>query len=166
MTQSRRKVFSAEVRRRARALERLRFVRYLAAAGVATLADIVLFALGTAYVLTAPLALGDGLVLHNETAVFVCTYSLGVVINFLISKYYVFPESNVRTRVQFTRFVAVALLIFGANFLVMKGFREVLPAFGTEGLLLLLNQAVLRGVPALVVAVFGFAVNKFFSFQV
>ncbi len=53
--------------------------------------------------------------LRNSTLSLAISYCLGVVVNFLITKYLVFAESTSSSGKQFFRFVSVAIIGFFAN---------------------------------------------------
>ncbi len=84
---------------------------------------------------------------------------VGMVTNFLIQRYIVFPESRAltRKREQFIRYIPVTALIFGANYLLnTKIFIETL----------LMNPNYSRPLSAAMVAVGSFFLNKYFTFRV
>ena len=146
------------------ALQEIRFFRYLVAAGVATLVDIGSYALLMEYVL-------EGIyfnIVSAKTVGLVTSYSMGLVTNFLISKYYVFTESESKAFGQFARFTMVAILVFFANMYFM---RELYALYGSWELArfhpdVFSEHLLIRTVSAGTIAVFSFLSHKIFSFRV
>lgn len=153
-----------ELASKLRALQQVRFFRYLVAAGVATLVDIGSYALLMEYML-------EGMyfgIVSARTVGLVSSYGLGLVTNFLISKYYVFTESESKAFGQFARFTMVAIIVFFANMYFMKLLYYLYaaweltafhPDFVSEHLLI-------RTVSAGTIAIFSFMSHKLFSFRV
>ena len=83
------------------------FVRYLVAAGTATLIDTFCYML-----------FFKGIEIEHLYSL-ILSYSIGLITNFLITKYYVFHASTLKTQTQFVRYLLIALLIFFANKFLM-----------------------------------------------
>ena len=144
-------------------LEKTRFFRYLVAGGTATLVDIISYTLFASFVFTQQVYEVVGIPFSNVTPSLVCSFSLGLITNFLINRFYVFSESNVQAGTQFFRFFMVSLVVFVANQLAMKGLYEIVP------LIIDLPEKLLhlgiRSIAALVIAALSFFSHKFFSFE-
>ncbi len=144
-------------------LEKTRFFRYLVAGGTATLVDIGSYTVFASFVFTSQEAVPYGLPISWVTVSLVCSFSLGLITNFLINRFYVFSESRVKAGTQFGRFFMVSIFVFVANQLAMKGLYEIIP------LIIELPQTLLhlgvRSTAAIVIAFLSFTSHKFFSFE-
>jgi putative flippase GtrA len=98
----------------------------------------------------------DPIVLTAPIASLAVSYSCGLMTNFLITKYMVFTESDLRGRHQLARYILVALLILLLNYLFMKFLIFILGWYPT----------VSRIVSALSIGVLSFTIHKFYSFRV
>ena len=131
-------------------------VRYFFAAGTATLVDVSVYFITLHYFLHKQnLHLSESVVIGAPSVSLFVSYSSGLVTNFLITKYFVFAESELKGRTQFTRFVAVALVVLFANYLFMSFLIKVMHIFPTPA----------RAISALSIGVFSFTAHKFFSFR-
>jgi putative flippase GtrA len=140
----------------AQLLYKQKVVRYFFAAGTATVVDVVVYKLMLDLVLhRQPVELSEQLVLAAITVSICVSYSCGLITNFLITKYFVFHESEMRGRSQFGRFVLVAGVVFFANYLATKGLTEYLHWYPT----------VARAASAVTIGLFSFAAHKAFSFK-
>lgn len=133
-------------------------MRYLFAAGIATLVDMAVFTL-------MMFLLKDSLstVLIKFVALSI-SYSCGLVTNFWISKRFVFVESDLNTKTQFTRFTLVALIVFVANLGMIQLLYAFVPfpsALPDE-----VKNLVFRGFSAGLIAFVSFTIHKLFSFEV
>ena len=86
---------------------------------------------------------------------FSVSFFLGVLVNFLITRYFVFNESTSSPFKQFTRFVSVAVLGYFANLAVLTIFVEDLHFY----------PPVARVTAALSLFFASFFIHKFFSFS-
>lgn len=147
-------------------LER-RFMRYLIAAGVATVVDIVAYTLAYAYLFTQEkyLEITPEVVVTRQLVAILFSYHCGLLVNFGISKYFVFKESDLNTGTQFLRFLLVAEIVFVANFLMARFLWSVVPYLldsQNEKVLAL----VIRTISAGTIGVLSFVLHKVFSFEV
>ena len=145
-------------------LEQTRFFRYLVAGGTATLVDIGSYTVFASFVFTSQAAVPLGLPISWVTVSLVCSFSLGLITNFLINRFYVFSESQVNAGTQFGRFFIVSIFVFVANQLAMKGLYEIVPLVIPDLPETLLHLSV-RSTAALVIAFLSFTSHKFFSFE-
>ena len=92
---------------------------------------------------------------RNSTISLAISFFMGVVVNFLITRYFVFSESKSSPYKQFFRFVSVAILGFFANLTVLKFFIQELHMY----------PPVARVTAALSLFFVSYFVHKFFSFS-
>jgi len=92
---------------------------------------------------------------RNSTLSLAISFFLGVVVNFLITRYFVFSESKSSPSKQFFRFSAVAIIGFFANLTVLKIFIQDLHMY----------PPVARIAAALSLFFASYFVHKFFSFS-
>jgi putative flippase GtrA len=143
-------------------LEKLKIFRFAVSGGTATIVD------ASAYAIFVHLfGVPHAKVAHLEPKHLVCyslSYLLGLLTNFLISKYYVFYESTLKFHVQFVRFFIVALIGYIANYYVLLLLTWIVP------LIIQLPKAIfptfVRIMAAGSVAVGSFLMHKFFSFNI
>ena len=140
-------------------LLRNRAFRYLITAGIATVVDVVLFFMISNYILhgqdfIVPV-FGKNILVRCHTASILPSFSFGLLTNFTLTKVFVFQTSDLRTRVQFFRFIVVAMVTFLANY----GFMNILVS-GLE-----FNATISRLVSAITVGVMSFVIHKAFSFK-
>ena len=99
----------------------IKVVRYFFSGVTATLVDICTYFFAFnfffrkldipiygSYVLTAP------------TASLLLSFSCGLVTSFLLTKYFVFTESDLKGHHQFLRFILVAFMVFVLNYFMMR----------------------------------------------
>jgi putative flippase GtrA len=131
-------------------------VRFILSAGVGFLVDIgsfyifyhYLFANRKTYYILF-------FTVHDYILSFSMSFFLGVLVNFTITRYFVFSESKSSPLKQFVRFVSVAIIGYFANFAVLKFF---ILALG-------LYPPVARITAALSLFFASFFIHKFFSFS-
>ena len=93
--------------------------------------------------------------ISNYTLSLSISFFLGVMVNFLMTRYIVFQESKLPAYKQFFRFIGVAIVGFFANLLVLKLFIKYLH----------LDPPVARIVAALSLFFASYFVHKVFSFS-
>ena len=143
----------------------LRIVRYGLSAGLATVADVGVFALLIYLVLEREAYHVLGLRFNTEDWALIFSYSTGVVVHFLGSKLFVFNESSTHTRVQFTRFLVVAVVVYFANRLLLDllitAFTDWFSAFFSSNLI----KVGARAVAIVSVGLASFMTHKFYTFR-
>jgi len=149
---------------RVRMIERMHFFRYLVAAGVATLVDVVTYYVLVRFVFRFEVLDVLGLSLSASLVALICSYSLGLLVNFLINRYYVFTESELRAQTQFVRFFLVAGVVFVANYYFIKLLDLFLPSLVPSDAQF--YPLLLRGISAACIAFLSFTFHKIFSFEV
>jgi putative flippase GtrA len=126
------------------------------AAGTATTVDVVVYFLCFNLLFKKEDISLFAISMTAPTISLMISYTFGLVTNFTITKYFVFPDSTLRISSQFFRYVSVALIILIANFYLMHfliGFMKIFPTIS-------------RAISAIVVGVISFVVHKAFSFEV
>jgi len=135
----------------------IKAVRYFFAAGIATLVDVLVYYAVFNFVLhQRSLEIFEGLALKAPTLSLICSYSIGLVTNFGISRLWVFTESELSGKNQFMRFILVALIVLAANYFFMYFLIGVLNWYPT----------ISRGISAITIGLFSFAAHKTFSFKI
>ena len=94
--------------------------RFVFSAGVGFLVDISTFYLLYHNLLSQHTYRVFSFTVRNFSLSLAISFFLGVVVNFLITKFLVFHESQSRSSKQFIRFVLVAIIGFFANLTVVK----------------------------------------------
>jgi len=94
--------------------------RFVFSAGVGFLVDISAFYLLYHNLLSQHTYRVFSFTVRNFSLSLAISFFLGVVVNFLITKFLVFHESQSRSSKQFIRFVLVAIIGFFANLTVVK----------------------------------------------
>ncbi|HEX5001329.1 MAG TPA: GtrA family protein [Bacteroidia bacterium] len=131
--------------------------RYFIAAGLATVVDVVVYFITYNYILfKQDFSITDVIVVSAPSISLVISFSCGLLTNFVISKYYVFTESNIRGRHQLMRYVMVALFILMLNYFCMSFLIKGLGWYPT----------VSRIASALSIGLLSFVIHKVFSFKV
>ena len=136
---------------------RLKVFRYFIAAGTATVVDVGTYFLSFNYLLQKKdILFSFGLLLTAPIASLIISFSCGLVTNFLITKFYVFNQSTLKTRVQFFRFALVAFGTLLSNYFLMKFLILYLQFFPT----------ISRLISALTIGVLSFITHKAFTFKI
>jgi putative flippase GtrA len=130
-------------------------VRFIFSAGVGFLVDISVFYLLYHNLLTEHTYQLMSVTLRNSTVSLAVSFFLGVVVNFLITRYLVFNESKSRASKQFFRFVLVAIVGFFANLMVVDILIRYLGMY----------PPVARPLAALSLFFASFFIHKIFSFS-
>jgi putative flippase GtrA len=131
-------------------------VKFFLSAGIAFLVDVIVY-----YVFVNFIFGDDKVVFFGEkhspnNLSLAISYSVGVVVNFFITKYAVFAESNLNSNKQFIRFSIVAAIGFFANYTLLRIFIEYLNFYPTLS----------RIASALSLGLVSFFVHKFFTFKI
>lgn len=129
--------------------------RFIFSAGIGFLVDIVAFYLLDHNLLQQPKYNIFTFVFDNYAVALAISFFLGVVVNFLITRYLVFNESVSSPAKQFFRFVSVAIIGFFANLTLLDIFIRSVGMY----------PPVARVAAALSLFFASFFVHKFFSFS-
>jgi putative flippase GtrA len=134
----------------------LKGVRYILSGGIATGVDVFTFFVMINYVLhKSNLEIGH-IHVGAHIASLCVSFTLGLITNFLITKYFVFNESNIRGREQFVRYILVAAITFVGNYFMMKLLVDVFNVWPTFARLIAVGT----------IAVLSFRLHKVFTFKV
>ena len=129
---------------------------YLLSGGTATAIDI-----GSYYILFNIILKKQDIdwgwiLITAPVASFIISYSLGFITNFIITKYVVFKESNLNGGKQLVRYMLVAVIVFIANYSLLKILVETFGFYPTIG----------RAFSAGLVAIGSYTIHKFYTFKV
>lgn len=94
--------------------------RFVLSAGIGFLVDISAFYLFYHNLLSEHTYQIFSFTVRNSTLSLAISFFMGVIVNFLITKFLVFQESRSKSSKQFIRFVSVAIIGFFANLAVVK----------------------------------------------
>jgi putative flippase GtrA len=130
-------------------------VRFVFSAGAGFLVDISAFYLFYHNLLTEKTYHIFNAVVRNSTISLAISFFLGVMVNFLITRYLVFTESKLAPYKQFMRFMSVATIGFFAN---LGAIKILIQDFN-------MYPPVARIVAALSLFFASFFVHKLFSFS-
>jgi putative flippase GtrA len=129
--------------------------RFILSAGIGFLVDISAFYLFYHNLLTQKKYFILFFTVRNYWLSFSISFFLGVLVNFLITRYFVFTESTSKPVKQFVRFISVAVLGYFANLTLLTVFVAYLNIY----------PPVARVIAALSLFFASFFVHKLFSFS-
>lgn len=130
-------------------------IRFVFSAGIGFLVDVSVFYLFYHNFLVQHTYHIMFVTVRNYTLSFSISFFLGVLTNFLITRYFVFSESKLHPYKQFFRFVSVAIIGYFANLAVLKIFIQTLH----------MDPVVARPSAALSLFFLSYFIHKFFSFS-
>ncbi|MFD1255488.1 GtrA family protein [Mucilaginibacter terrae] len=133
-----------------------KFARFLFSAGTGFLVDIIAFYILNEWIFTKNSYSILGHATGNHALSLSISFSLGVLVNFLITRYLVFSESRLPFAQQFLRFVLVAFIGYFANLEILKLFIKYL----------YFSPPVARITAALSLFLASFFIHKIFSFNI
>jgi len=134
-----------------------KIVRYFFSAGIATGVDVMVYFLAFNFIYEKQdIHFFNLVTLSAPTGSLILSYTCGLVTNFLITKYLVFTESDLRGIHQLARYIVVALLILILNYFFMSFLIKGLGWFPT----------ISRVISALTIGLLSFVIHKFYSFKV
>jgi putative flippase GtrA len=139
----------------AQKLAKNQVLRFIFSAGMGFLVDVTVFYLLYHNFLVQPTYTILTFTFRNFTVSLAISFFLGVVVNFLITRYMVFHQSQSKPSKQFFRFVLVAIIGFFANWGVVKILIEVLGIY----------PPLARPIAALSLFFASFFIHKVFSFS-
>ncbi len=129
--------------------------RFILSAGMGFLVDVSVFFLLFHYAFTQRNYNILSVKINNSTLTLGISFTLGVLVNFLITKYLVFTESQTSAYKQFFRFAVVAAVGFFANLGIIEVFINYFDMY----------PPVARPLAALSLFFASYFVHKFFSFS-
>jgi len=130
-------------------------VRFVFSAGLGFLVDISAFYLFYHNFLVQKTYNILSVTVRNSTVSLALSFFMGVVVNFLITKYFVFSQSKSSSLKQFVRFASVAVIGFFANLAILKLFIQDLNMY----------PPVARPLAALSLFFASYFIHKAFSFS-
>ena len=130
-------------------------LRFIFSAGLGFLVDISAFYLFYHNLLTHKIYHFFLLTLRNSTLSLAISFFMGVMVNFLVTRYFVFTESRSSTSKQLSRFISIAIIGFFANLGVIKILIQLFDMY----------PPVARILAALSLFFASYFVHKFFSFS-
>ncbi len=131
-------------------------VRYIISGGTATVVDVASFFIIFNYILHKENLHFGHVQIGAHIASLCVSFTLGLITNFLITKYFVFNESNIRGREQFLRYIMVAVVTFFGNYFMMKLLVDVFNVWPTLARLIAVGT----------IAVLSYRLHKVFTFKV
>jgi putative flippase GtrA len=130
-------------------------IRFIVSAGLGFLVDICAFYLFYHNFLAQSTYNIFSFTVRNSTLSLAISFFLGVLVNFVVTKYFVFTQSKTSPYKQFFRFILVAIVGFFANLAVLKVFIQDLHMY----------PPVARPLAALSLFFASYFIHKFFSFS-
>lgn len=131
--------------------------RYFISAGLATWVDVVTYFMAFNYLYRKEdIDVMGYYTISAPTASLMLSYTVGLLTNFTLTKLLVFKESELETHKQLFRYVLVAILVLGLNYVLMRFLIRQLEWYPTLS----------RAVSAITIGVLSFMVHKTFSFKV
>jgi putative flippase GtrA len=130
--------------------------RYLACGGFNTLLSIFIFWFSYHFIVNQKGVPVGSIVIHPYIAAFMISFTISFPLGFILSKYIVFPESNLHGRVQVFRYAVLVAACVILNYSLLKLFVEVFGFYPTPSNVL----------TAVIVAVFSFISQRKFTFKV
>lgn len=131
-------------------------VKFFLSAGIATLVDVFIYFLIFSYILEKKRVDVFNYKASAHEFSLLISYSCGVVVNFLLTKYAVFNESDLASRKQFSRFVLIASIGFFANYCLLRFFVEICGFWPT----------ISRIFSALSLGIASFYIHRLFTFKI
>jgi putative flippase GtrA len=131
------------------------FLKYLIAAGSGMTVDLIAYTILYHFIL-----------FHLHIPSFVISFSLGLITNFLVSKFFVFSGSQLSTKTQFKRFFLISLVVFFANLGFMQLLYTQIPRISESLPRVPFYGGIVRLVAGGTIAIISFLSHKFLSFEV
>lgn len=133
-----------------------RTFRYLACGGFSTSLDILLFFLSYHFILHEQVVDIAGIAISPHIAAFLMAFCVSFPTGFSLSKFVVFPDSDLGGRVQLMRYFLLVLCCLMLNYIFLKLFVDHLHLFPTVAKIL----------TTIIVALFSYLSQKHFTFRI
>lgn len=131
--------------------------RYLACGGSNQLFNIFIYWLSFNFILNKQnTQISPSITITAEIASYLISSAVTIPIGFLMSKYMVFQESNLKGRIQLFRYLSLVVLCFVLNYWMLKFFINVCNIYPTPS----------QTITIIILAVFSYLVQRFFTFKV
>jgi putative flippase GtrA len=130
--------------------------RYLACGGSNTMLDIVLYFISYNFILDKqPVPVGS-ITIAPHIFAFIMSFSVSFPLGFALSKFLVFPESNLKGRIQLFRYAVLVGMCIILNYVFLKLFVEWCHIYPTPS----------KIITTAIVAVFSYISQRNFTFKV
>ncbi len=134
----------------------LQTFRYIACGGSNTVLDILIYFIAYNFILVKQAVVLSGLTITPHIAAFIISFSISFPLGFGLAKYIVFPESNLKGRVQLFRYALLVCMCILLNYVFLKLFVEYFHWYPTPS----------KIVTTALVAVFSYVSQRNFTFKV
>lgn len=135
----------------------LKVVRYFFSGVTATLVDVCTYFIAFNFLFKKmDIPVYESYVLTAPTASLMLSFSCGLITSFLLTKYFVFTESDLKSHHQFMRFILVAFMVFVLNYFLMRILIRQFHWFPT----------IARAFASVSIAIISFFSHRFFTFKV
>lgn len=129
--------------------------RYLASGGSNFLLDVIIYFISFNFILQKQdVIISDNITISAHIFALLISFMFVIPYGFLMSKFIVFQESNLKGRIQLFRYLVIVGVNVILNYVLMKIFVEVIYLFPT----------VARITTAILIAIFSYIINQRFSF--
>lgn len=130
--------------------------RYIACGGTNTVLDIILYFISYNFILDkTPVEIG-AITIAPHIAAFIMSFGVSFPLGFILSKYIVFPHSNLQGRVQLFRYAVLVGMCILLNYVFLKLFVEWCGWYPTPS----------KIITTALVAVFSYISQRNFTFKV
>ncbi|RYZ55725.1 MAG: GtrA family protein, partial [Sphingobacteriales bacterium] len=130
--------------------------RYLACGGSNTVLDILIYYIGYNFILHQQPVAFSFLTISAPIAAFMMSFSISFPLGFMLSKYVVFTESNLKGRIQLFRYAMLVSMCILLNYVFIKFFFEYCHLYATVSKILTTG----------IVAIFSYISQRNFTFKV
>lgn len=137
-------------------LFRSKAVRYLFTAGVATVVDVAIYFVVFNFILEKNDITSPWIVIGAPTFSLCVSFSCGMTTNFLLTRFFVFSGSDLKSGSQFFRYAMVAIAVLISNYYLMSLLIKGLHWYPT----------IARGFSAISIGVLSYLTHKTFSFRI
>lgn len=130
--------------------------RYLACGGSNTILDLIIYFVSYNYILHKEMVQLPFFDMSPHIAAFFMSFSISFPLGFLLSKYLVFQESNLKGRIQLFRYALLVSSCIVLNYVFLKFFVEICHIYPTPS----------KAITTAIVAVFSYITQRNFTFKV
>lgn len=135
--------------------------RYLACGGFNAVLDTVIYFVTFNYWLTQPVTFIGGMGVSRHIVAFLVSFTVSFPLGFSLSKYIVFPHSDLKGRVQLFRYALLVSTCILLNYIFLKVFVEYFHFVSASG-----DATPSKILTTALVAVFSFVAQRHFTFKV
>jgi len=134
----------------------LQTFKYLACGGSNAVLDLIIYFISYNFIFDKlPIQIGD-ITIPAYIAAFIVSFSVSFPMGFILSKYVVFTQSELRGLHQLFRYGLTVLSCIGLNYLFLKIFVDIFGWYATPS----------KALTTVVVAVYSYFTQQYFSFKV